>query len=198
MRLLPTEERNSTEASNVVSFRYPVGGTMQSILEELQKRISEAERHVNDAGKQLQAADKAYNAAMSELQIWRSAFDAETRAQIEAKSMQGILVGMESLLPQAPDNIEYPPEPAEPATGHLPSLQAGGLNKTELIRSLLRENPAGLTPPQIWEHVAGQFKHRPYMYSVLKRLKDHDEVVTRRNKYLLRQNQEASQSLTIQ
>ncbi|HEV2132990.1 MAG TPA: hypothetical protein VGR47_01885 [Terracidiphilus sp.] len=171
---------------------------MQSILEEIQKRISDSERRVNEAGKQLQTADKAYNAAVSELQVWRSAFDAEIHAQQEAKSMQGVLIGMEPLLPPAPDNIEYPPEQSETAIDPMASVQAGGLNKTELIRSLLRENPAGLTPPQIWERVAGQFKHRPYMYSVLKRLKDHDEVVTRRNKYLLRQNQEASQSLTIQ
>jgi hypothetical protein len=33
--------------------------------------------------------------------------------------------------------------------------------------------------------VGAQFNHRPYLYSVLKRLRDRQEIVKRRNKYCL-------------
>ena len=180
---------------------------MRSILEELQTRIVEAEKRVNDAGNQLQAADKAYNAAVSEMNVWRSALEEETRRQQAAKQGQGVFVGMEGLVAKAPDSKQL----SVKASGVVDTsatfliqpdgtilIESSGTNKTELIRAILRQNPAGLTPPQIWELVSGHFKHRPYLYSVLKRLKDHDEVITRRNKYLLRQGTEARQSLTVQ
>jgi hypothetical protein len=156
---------------------------MESIIQELQRRIADAERRVNDASIALQAADKLYSATMNELHVWRSALDAETRAQ----HAQTVFAGMQDLVPVQSDmnasNVVAKPDP----------VQTVGTNKTELIRSLLRQNPAGLTPPQIWEYVADQFKHRPYLYSVLKRLKDHNEVVTRRDKYVLSTAQDAQE-----
>jgi hypothetical protein len=180
---------------------------MRSILEELQTRVAEAEKRVNEAGSQLQAADKAYSAAVNEMNVWRSALEEETRRQQAAKQGQGVFVGMERLVAEAPNPKQLSIEASavvDPSTTFLIqpdgtiSIQSGGTNKTELIRAILRQNPAGLTPPQIWGLVSAHFKHRPYLYSVLKRLKDHDEVITRRNKYLLRQGTEASQSLTVQ
>lgn len=165
---------------------------MESIIQELQKRIADAEKRVNDAGLTLQEADKAYHAAISEFHVWRSALDAETRSQ---NSSQAVFAGMEELVSPV---LAAAAETGAANIEKADSVQTGGINKTELIRTLLRQNPAGLTPPQIWEQVADQFKHRPYLYSVLKRLKDHDEVVTRRNKYMLRPPQEVNQSLTIQ
>jgi hypothetical protein len=165
---------------------------MQNFLEDLQARVADAEKRVRDAGSALQIADKAYNAAVNELQVWRSALDAEDRAQ---QARQAVFAGMENLVsPAAQDSIT---ESGNASIERTDLVQTGMTNKTELIRSLLRQNPAGLTPPQIWERVADQFKHRPYLYSVLKRLKDHNEVVTRRNKYMLRP-QEVNQPLTVQ
>jgi len=173
---------------------------MQSILEQIKARIADAEKNVNEAGRQLHAADKAYNDAVSELHVWRSALAAETRALQEARASQTTFAGMESFVSESASLPPCPPENANviKKVDAAVSVQAGSTNKTELIRSLLRENPAGLTPPQIWEQVSEQFRHRPYLYSVLKRLKDQDEVVTRRNKYVLRQSQEVSQVLTVQ
>jgi len=165
---------------------------MESIIQDLQKRISDAEKRVNDAGVALQVADKAYHAAINELHVWRAALDAESRAM---QGSQGILAGMEDIVPPA-----SVPAGADDSVGavEVDRTQTGGTNKTELIRSLLRQTPAGLTPPQIWERVASEFKHRPYLYSVLKRLKDHDEVVIRRNKYMLRTSEEVPQQPMVQ
>jgi hypothetical protein len=165
---------------------------MDSIIQQLHNRIADAEKRVNEAGAALHAADKVYNVAVSELNVWRSALDAETRVQ---QASQAVFAGMEELVP--PLVLQDADEISATNLNRAIAVQTGGTNKTELIRSLLRQNPAGLTPPQIWERVADQFKHRPYLYSVLKRLKDHDEVVTRRNKYMLRP-QEVNQSLEIQ
>lgn len=173
---------------------------MPNILEELRTRIVQAEKRVNEAGVQLQAADKAYNAAVAELHVWRSALDAETRSeharQEAAKSDQPSFAGMEPV--RVPNTLEAVTGEQEPLILTVAANATVSINKTEMVRTLLRQNPAGLTPPQIWEHVSGEFKHRPYLYSVLKRLKDHDEVVTRRDKYLLRSSQEVNQILTLQ
>jgi len=172
---------------------------MQSILEQIQTRIAEAEKRVNEAGKLLHAADKAYNAAVSEFHVWRSALEAETRAQQEATNTQTVFAGMESLVSETANSPKPPVEdPDATIVNATAPVQPSGTNKTEMIRELLRQNPAGLTPPQIWQQVTKQFKHRPYLYSVLKRLKDQDEVVIRRHKYVLRQDQEVAQSLMVQ
>lgn len=168
---------------------------MKSIIQELQERVSDAEKRVNAAGLALQAADKAYHAAVNEFHLWRSALEAENRAM---QGSQGVFAGMEDIVPLVSDPAAATDVGVETVEAERVQVHVGGTNKTELIRSLLRQNPAGLTPPQIWQRVAPEFKHRPYMYSVLKRLKDHDEVVTRRNKYMLRPSQEVAQSLTVQ
>lgn len=56
-------------------------------------------------------------------------------------------------------------------------------NKTKLIRDTLKQRPGGITPRELWDLVSGQIKHRPYVYSVLKRLSDRKEVAKRRGKY---------------
>lgn len=56
-------------------------------------------------------------------------------------------------------------------------------NKTKLIRDALMQRAGGVTPKELWELVRAQIKHRPYVYSVLKRLSDRKEVVKRRGKY---------------
>jgi hypothetical protein len=72
------------------------------------------------------------------------------------------------------------------------------VNQTEAVRELLRRHPGGMTPSDIWREVSGQFKYRAYLYSVLKRLRDREEVVMRRKKYALKAQQEAPQPIILQ
>jgi hypothetical protein len=57
-------------------------------------------------------------------------------------------------------------------------------NKTEMIREVLRQHTNGITPAQVWINVKDKVG-RNYVYSVLKRMKDKDEVKERRGKYYL-------------
>jgi len=77
-----------------------------------------------------------------------------------------------------------------PTTIAAPSLEPPNdtsevLNKTDIVRSLLKQHPTGMSAVDIWKAVGAQFNHRPYLYSVLKRLRDRQEIVKRRNKYCL-------------
>jgi hypothetical protein len=58
------------------------------------------------------------------------------------------------------------------------------VNKTNLIRDVLRQHPNGITPVEVWREVKGHIE-RNYVYSVLKRLKDSKQVSERRGKYYL-------------
>jgi len=61
---------------------------------------------------------------------------------------------------------------------------ATDINKTDMVRELLRQHPAGITPTDLWKQVKTRMTHRAYLYSILKRLKDKDEVMVRRGKYI--------------
>ena len=69
-----------------------------------------------------------------------------------------------------------------PPVGFTVEIEIGD-NKTNLIRETLKQRPGGVTPSELWDLVRGQIKHRPYVYSVLKRLSDRKEVAKRRGKY---------------
>jgi hypothetical protein len=58
-------------------------------------------------------------------------------------------------------------------------------NKTEAVRDLLRQHPAGMTPGEIWTHLETQLSNRTYLYSVLKRLRDRGDARAKRGKYFL-------------
>jgi hypothetical protein len=67
-----------------------------------------------------------------------------------------------------------------------PAVPAGELNKTEIVRELLRQHSAGMTPSDIWKQVKAQIPHRPYLYSILKRLKDKGDITDKRGKYFFK------------
>jgi len=176
---------------------------MPSILEELKGRLSDSQRRVSEANQRLQQAQQAHAIAMADYNVWRAAVDAETRdelARVEAaRENQPVFDGF--VAPKAESTVTQADlanlDPVESATTAPPTADES-INKTEIIRTLLRQNPTGLTPPQIWSQVSSQFKHRPYMYSVLKRLKDRDEISFRRNKYMIRQEPEVSEHAIVQ
>jgi hypothetical protein len=138
---------------------------MSQFLEELKIRLG-------DAQKRLQAAQLKHQTAQAELQAIVQEYNSlQHLANVEAAKIQ------ESA--GAPITVNVSSRMGQPV------LSSGSeTNKTETIRELLRQHPAGMTPTDIWKEVKGQMVHRPYLYSILKRLKDKDEVCVRRGKYI--------------
>ena len=58
------------------------------------------------------------------------------------------------------------------------------INKTQLIRNILQQNPGGMKPVAVWLQVKDQVD-RPYVYSVLSRMKEKKQVIERKGKYFL-------------
>ena len=138
---------------------------MSQFLEELKVRSG-------DALKRLQAAQARTQAATAELQAVGQEYNSlQHLVNVEtAKIQQGA---------GQPITVPARVQATTPALS-----QTTETNKTEVIRELLRQHPTGMTPTDIWKEVKGQMAHRPYLYSILKRLKDKDEVTVRRGKYV--------------
>lgn len=140
---------------------------MSQFLEELKTRMAEAL-------KSLQAAQQKSAIAQAELQAVTQEYNSLAHlANVETARIQQST--------GAPINVTVSSRIAQPA---LP--QGSDTNKTETIRELLRQHPTGMTPTDIWKEVKDQMAHRPYLYSILKRLKDKDEVCVRRGKYVMK------------
>jgi hypothetical protein len=159
---------------------------MTKILDELQARVAEAKKRLDDAMAALQVAQQACTQAQHNFNVWNMAAQVEFRdeqakqAAAEAKQMPLPTVktapdAESSVINDVVDFVDAVPE------------SSVSLNKTDMVRDLLRQHPAGMTATEIWAEVSGQFKYRPYLYSVLKRLKDRDEITKRRTgKYCLK------------
>jgi hypothetical protein len=152
---------------------------MAKIIEEIQTRLAEAQKQLVDATQVLTMAQQKHQAAQHNFNVWTAAMQIEQR---------------EEQLRQADANEkqpELPLSPTKPAASIIPSIsdhQADAsetLNKTEIVRTLLKQHPNGMSAVDIWKEVRAQFMHRPYLYSVLKRLRDREEIIKRRNRYFL-------------
>ncbi len=140
---------------------------MSQFLEELKIRLV-------DSAKRLQAAQQKTAIAQAELQAVTQEYNSlQHLANVEAARNQQSA--------GTPITVNVTSRIVQPA---LP--QASETNKTETIRELLRQHPTGMTPTDIWKEVKDQMAHRPYLYSILKRLKDKDEVTVRRGKYVMK------------
>lgn len=140
---------------------------MSQFLDELKTRLAEVLKHLQAAQQKAQVAQAELQAVNQEYNSLQFLANVET-ARIQQSAGTPITATVASRIPQ----------PALP--------QASETNKTETIRELLRQHPTGMTPTDIWKEVKGQMAHRPYLYSILKRLKDKDEVAVRRGKYFVK------------
>lgn len=150
---------------------------MVSVLDELKMRQAEAVERLQKANLEFQQAQAKLQAAQQEANIWTGAVQVESRNQEQRQTVQAPKTPATAL--SAPSTIT--PAPTEPAN------QSGSsdVNKTEVVRELLRHRPTGMTPAELWDEVKGQMTHA-YLYSILKRLKDRDQVSVKRKKYCLR------------
>jgi hypothetical protein len=150
---------------------------MTKIVEELQARVAESKQRLDEVTKAFQTAQQIFQQAQQDHNIWSLALQAELRDEQRRTAARE-----ENQLPLPTVKVDIL---AEPVPG--PSVDnSETLNKTDIVRDLLRRHPAGMTAIEIWKEVNAEFKHRPYLYSVLKRLRDRDEVTMRRNRYSLK------------
>lgn len=136
---------------------------MTDFLDELKARFADAQKRLQVAQAELQAAN--------------------TRLQGIAQEFNSL----QFLLNQENAKLQHQtkPAPTEATDANVPQ-QTSEINKTDMIRDLLRQQADGLSPTEIWKQVKTQMSHRAYLYSVLKRLKDKDEVIVRRGKYIIK------------
>lgn len=146
---------------------------MTNFFEELKIRHARAQERLLAAQQDMQAAQARYQGIAQEFNSLQLLLNVEASKQenqsqdnaTKADTPAGtVIIRTVSMVPQA-------------ATGH-------EINKTEMIRELLRQYPGGIAPTELWKQVKNRMTHRAYLYSILKRLKDKGEVMVRRGKYI--------------
>ncbi len=154
---------------------------MNSTIEDIRERVAVAQKALNEAIQQLQVAQQNHQKSANDFNILNAAMAILTRQEEEKKA-----AASEKQLPMGLSEAEPASEPTSLMAVSSHSGETTPPNKTELVRELLRRHMGGMTPTEIWKELRGQFVHRAYLYSVLKRLRDRDEVALRRNKYALK------------
>jgi hypothetical protein len=170
---------------------------MSQFLDTLKARLADAQQRFQIAAQKLQQAQAEHNAAMAEYTSWQNAFVAETKREnphIQTVVMQP---GQPGQPPRIVQQVVHQPQQVQrivggvattmPTVGPPPPPQAASgdqINKTDLIRDVLRQHPNGITPADVWRQVKEQIG-RAYVYSVLNRLKATKQVSERRGKYFL-------------
>jgi hypothetical protein len=149
---------------------------MNEFLETLKRGMHEAQLKFQIAQQKMNQFQGEFQKAAQEFQAWQTLVNLET-----AKQQQGIATTAQPVA--APIN-----------QNHTSSLE--GTNKTDMVRELLRQHPAGMSPADIWKEMEPNMKTRAYLYSVLKRLKDKGDARERRGKYFLNPKIEESQQVT--
>ncbi len=156
---------------------------MPTILEEIKARLIEAQKQLAEATQALAVAQQKHQLASHNFNIWNAALQIETR---EEQTKQAVAMEKQSELPLANNQpLRLAAIPAPQAEHSDDVDEQEGPNKTDIVRNLLRQHPTGMSAVDIWKIVGPQFNHRPYLYSVLKRLRDRGEISKRRNKYCL-------------
>ena len=164
-----------------------------ALLEELRNRHHGAQLRFQESQQAFQIAQAASAKAQAELQKAQQAFAVAQQQFVGWSTAYSAVMAEEAARKQAAEQaqLQLPntPTPA-PLAVQVPQpepVQAGDQkSKTDVIRDLLRQNPQGLTPTEIWSQVHEQFKYRAYLYSVLKRLTDREELRLSRGKYAFR------------
>jgi len=165
----------------------------KALLEELQARHREAQVRLQDTTQAFQMAQQAHATATATLQKTQQAL-ATAQQQFHGWNTAVSTVAAEIAAQQEAVRASQPELPipnSAPAvqpipTASVPIEAAEPPNKTDMIRELLVHHPQGMAPTEIWSHVRDQFKHRAYLYNVLKRLTDREELCLRRGKYMIR------------
>jgi hypothetical protein len=142
-------------------------------LEICKLRVQESQARLLESQKHLQTAQAAYQNAAQEANGWTLAYNSELRRR-EVEKANALIPSDATIEIDSNGVVRELPEQ------HSPNNDG---NKTEAVRELLRRHPSGMTPAEIWKEVKTQITHRPYLYSILKRLNDRGDIKAKRKKY---------------
>jgi hypothetical protein len=162
---------------------------MDDFLTNLKIRAADAQKRFMEAQRKLQTAQAEFQAAAQEHTNYQGVIMAEHR-KINGPAVPAPI---SVPLPQRRSMLIHPNgrpdpfipthEPAPPSPAPESASAKSEINKTEMVRELLRQHSAGMTPDEIWRALRSQLDNHAYIYSVLKRLKERDEVRKSRGKY---------------
>ncbi|MHB8540070.1 MAG: hypothetical protein ACYDCD_03895 [Candidatus Acidiferrales bacterium] len=140
---------------------------MSEFLEHLKARHAESQKRFLAKQAQLNSVNQEFQVVAQEFNAWQTLLNLETRKE----QMAAVALTAPTVSPAS--------APSSPAA------TSPEVNKTEIVRELLRQHASGMTPSEIWkqEQIKTQFPHRAYLYSVLKRLKDRGDITEKRGKY---------------
>jgi hypothetical protein len=155
---------------------------VQEFVEICKERFTESQRRFQTAHQGLQKAQQEFAQAQLDQNNWQGVLASEMarlgRLQQAAQANQGTL----PITPSVPSTAE----PVKQISANT-STSVADVNKTEMVRELLNQHAEGMTPGEVWA-VLKNYIPRPYVYSILKRLKDADQVIynKRRKRYSMR------------
>lgn len=165
---------------------------MSNFLDTLKARLVDAQQRLQVAQQALQKATVEHQAVMQEYASWQNAVNVETRRE----QITAAVVAAPAPRVPAPPLAVSPPVIVKgqlpgivPTAPHVsPESNPGNgsdVKQADVIREVLRQHPNGMTPVEVWQEARHHSISRPYVYSVLKRLKDRKQASERRGKYFL-------------
>jgi hypothetical protein len=175
---------------------------MDDFMASLKLRAADAQKRFLEAQRKLQIAQAEFQAAAQEHTNYQGVIIAEHRKINGPPVPAPIAMPLALPLPQRrvminPNAHQFgfvpPHEPAPPSPVPENASAKSENNKTEMVRELLRQHSAGMTPDEIWRALKSQLDNHAYIYSVLKRLKERDEVRKSRGKYYFKHHPQAEE-----
>lgn len=138
-------------------------------LEYLKSGFEASQKRFQEAQQRMQAMQAEFQAVVTEFNAWQTLYRAEM-------AKQG------TVPPEAPTSPQLPRNGRSVRLVFSTKPKSEN-NQTEMVRSILRAHPTGMKPAEIWQEVESRMANRTYLYSVLKRLKEREDIVERRGKY---------------
>ena len=173
----------------VVSYYSSLEGYCVTFLDELRSKLAAAQARNAAATARFQLAQAELQAAQQDVNVWNHAVVIESReeaARIAALESQPSQLTLESGDIDTEASLE---EKALEEAAEAQREEVGEpVNKTEQVREILRRHPAGIDPATLWRTFNAQFPNtsRAYLYAVLKRLRDKEQVFQKKGKYMLK------------
>lgn len=165
---------------------------MTGFVEMLQQRLEDAQRRLQESQVALQQAQAKHQAVAQEFTSLQTLISIEGAKAHRAAQEAAMAAQPRVAVSLVTSPVQVPAtQPAQAQPAALSGIAVSPeTNKTEMIREVLRQHTNGITPAQVWMNVKDRVG-RNYVYSVLKRMKDKEQVKERRGKYYLQVSKES-------
>jgi hypothetical protein len=167
---------------------------MDPLLDGMKERLEKAKERLTRAQLSFQAAQAEMQTAAGEYSVWNSAISLvirdEEKRLAESRENQ-IPMDLPELQTQEEEHRAEARDISIPVVASVATV-----NQTEKVRDIIRAHGTGITTGGIWTEVKDHISNRSYLYPILKRLRDRDEVCVRRGKYLFKTKAEAIKAAT--